>query len=563
MLTELVVRDLGVIEDLGLLLGPGMTALTGETGAGKTLLVGAIELLLGGRADPAFVRQGADEARVDGRFDSDGVETVLTRVVSRQGRSRAYVDGLPVTVSQLSEVGRSLVDLHGQHAHQTLLVAAAQRGALDDYGAVDRSALVAARQHVREINDRLVGLGGDERVRNREIDLLRFQVSELLAADLVDPDEDASLKDEEELLADAVAHQDAAVTAVAALHDDGGALDLIASAVSALQRRRPYEEFEQRLRSLAAELLEVSTDLRAEGERIDNDPTRQEHLRSRRQLLRDLQRKYGEDVAALIAFRNEAQLRLQELESHDQCARELEADRTAALAVVRSAADVVRVKREATVGPLASAVQRRLRDLAMPKARVHIETGSWRDDMGADEGGDVRFMLAANSGGELLPLSKVASGGELARSMLALRLALLEGRVALGGIPATLVFDEVDAGIGGTAAVAVGQALAELGRDRQVLVVTHLPQVAAQADAQMLVTKSDHETLTRTVVVTLDRDARVVELSRMLAGHPESSSGRLHAEELLDDAARRADPVVSTVSAIKRRVRAPRQTKAS
>lgn len=560
MLTELVVRDLGVIEDLGLLLGGGMTALTGETGAGKTLLVGAIELLLGGRADPTFVRQGAAEARVDGRFDSHGVETVLTRVVSRQGRSRAYVDGLPVTVTQLSEVGRSLVDLHGQHAHQTLLMAAAQRAALDDYGAVDRTALVAARQQVRDIDDRLVGLGGDERVRNREIDLLRFQVAELEAAELVDPDEDAGLKDEEELLADAVAHRDAAVAAVAALHDDGAALDLIAAAVTALQRRRPYEEYEQRLRSLAAELTEVVTDLRAAGERIDNDPARQQQLRSRRQLLRDLQRKYGEDVAALMTYRNDAQTRLQELESHEQRARELDSDRTAALAVVRTAADVVRAKREATSGPLANAVQRRLHDLAMPKARVHIETGSWHDEMGANEGGDVRFMLAANSGGDLLPLSKVASGGELARSMLALRLALLEGRVALGGIPATLVFDEVDAGIGGQAAVAVGQALAELGRDRQVLVVTHLPQVAAQADAQMLVTKSDHETLTRTAVMTLDRAARVVELSRMLAGHPESSSGRLHAEELLDEAARRAGP---TVSVRKRGGRAARRTKAS
>ncbi len=213
MLVELHVRDLGVIADLHLLLEAGMTALTGETGAGKTLLVEAIELLMGGRADAVLVRPGAEEARVEGRFVAGESETVLARAVPRNGRSRAYIDGRLATAAELTEVGRALVDLHGQHAHQSLLSPRTQRAALDRFAGVDLAPLQAARDRVKAIDEALAALGGDARARARELDLLRFQLAELDAAGLDDPDEDLALEAEEDTLADAAAHREAAEAA--------------------------------------------------------------------------------------------------------------------------------------------------------------------------------------------------------------------------------------------------------------------------------------------------------------------------------------------------------------
>src|SRR3954470_23392990 len=295
MLTELAVTDLGVIADVSLVLGPGMTALTGETGAGKTLLVTAIELLVGGRADSAVVRPGAKEARVDGRFeDADGNEVVLSRVVPADGRSRAYVDGRPAPVSALSELGGELVDLHGQHAHQSLLAPSTQRSALDAFGGVDLAPLRAARAEVARLDDALAALGGDPRARARELDLLRFQVEELDAADVDDPDEEGALQHEEPLLGDAEAARAAGAAAHAALVEDGGASDAIATALAAVTGRPAFTDLEHRLRSLAAEVTEAGADARTIGESVDDDPQCLAELQARRALLRDLRRKYGE-----------------------------------------------------------------------------------------------------------------------------------------------------------------------------------------------------------------------------------------------------------------------------
>jgi DNA repair protein RecN (Recombination protein N) len=303
MLLELAVTDLGVIADLSLVLSPGMTALTGETGAGKTLVVTAIELLVGGRADSTVVRPGADEARVEGRFvGADGDEVVLARVIPADGRSRAYVNGRLAPVAALAELGAALVDLHGQHAHQSLLATATQRAALDGYGGVDLGPLRDARARLTEIDAALAALGGDERARAREIDLLRFQVGELDAAGCTAPDEDEALAREEAVLADAAAHRESAAVAHAALVDDDGAADAIGLAIAAIAGRAPFDELEPRLRAVAAELAEVAADIRSAGEAIDEDPQRLDSLRGRRQLLRDLRRKYGETLADVIAF---------------------------------------------------------------------------------------------------------------------------------------------------------------------------------------------------------------------------------------------------------------------
>ena len=549
MLTELRVRDLGVIADVHLLFGEGMTALTGETGAGKTLLVEAIELLLGGRADPVLVRPGADEAWVEGRFVLGDDEVVLARAVPASGRSRAYVDGRLAPVAALGERGAELVDLHGQHAHQTLLSAVAQRAALDAFGDVDLRPLDEARGRVRAVDAQLATLGGDERARAREIDLLRFQVDEIDAARIESPNEDDRLREEEERLADATAHREAAVAAHAALTEEGGASDTIGVAVAAVSGRAPLRELEARLRALAAEADEAAADLRGAAELLEDDPERLAAVRARREQLHQLQRKYGDTLADVLAFAEEARARLEELESHDRRAAELDRERAVAVAAVAKAEKAVGAARRKAAPALAAAVEAHLRELAMPKARFEVVVGE------ADPGDAVTFRLGANAGEAALPLAKVASGGELARTMLACRLAL---RDAAAGGASTVVFDEVDAGIGGAAALAVGRSLAALAtppavlvresrnmwRDSrtrtalQVLVVTHLPQVAAFADSHIAVEKGERHGRTVAEARALDGPERVAELSRMLSGMPESDSAREHAAELLAGAAR-------------------------
>lgn len=530
MLTELRVRDLGVIADLTLVLAPGMTAVTGETGAGKTLVVEAIELLVGARADSVLVRPGAPEAWVEGRFVGDGpgdaTEVVLARAVPAEGgRSRAYVDGHLAPVSALADRGARLVDLHGQHSHQSLLSTSIQRHALDTFAAIDLAPLAQARAHLQEVEEALTAGGGDSRALAREVDLLRFQIGEIERAAVADPAEDEALAAEENRLADAGAHREAAAAAYEAISGEGGATDALAAAVASLAGRAPLAPLASRLRGLAAELADAASDVRAAVDALEDDPARLADVQTRRQQLRELRRKYGETLADVLAFATGARTRLDELESHDARVAQLEGERSRAQAAVEAAAASVAVARRAAAPRLAGAVEAHLADLGMSRARVEVRVGA------ADPGDEVTFLLAANPGDPALPLAKVASGGELARAMLAARLVLTTA-------PATLVFDEVDAGIGGQAAVAVGRALAALSARHQVLVVTHLPQVAAFADHQVAVVKELHDGRALARAVPLDEAGRVVELSRMLSGQPASSTARDHAEELLATASR-------------------------
>ncbi|MDQ6927928.1 MAG: DNA repair protein RecN [Actinomycetota bacterium] len=526
MLVELRVENLGVIDELGLVFEPGMTALTGETGAGKTLVVGAIELLVGGRADPVDVQTGAQEARIEGRFVAGDDEIVLARVVPRVGRSRAYVDGRLAAVGQLADTGRALVDLHGQHAHQSLLGAATQRAALDRFGRIDLRPLSEARLRLSSVDAEFERLGGDSRARVREIDLLRYQLAELSEACIEDPDEDERLEAEEDTLADADAHRAAGAVAYDALMGEGEASDALGRALGACGERQPFAAVVSTLSALAAELAEAATDLRAAVDEIPDDPARLDAVRARRRLLRDLTRKYGEQLSDVIKFETDTQARLAALEARDERLVALEAERDDARAAAERAATAVGRARRAAAPQLSKAVQGHLRQLAMPSARLEVTVGD-----GLLSGDDVAFLLGANPGQPALPLAKVASGGELARTMLAARLVLTEA-------PPTLIFDEVDAGVGGAAALAVGRALASLSTDHQVIVVTHLPQVAAFADNQVAVTKSEHGGKTRVEAAALRGHSRVVELSRMLSGQPTSATAQGHAEELLATASR-------------------------
>jgi DNA repair protein RecN (Recombination protein N) len=534
MLHELHIESMGVIETLDLVLSPGLTAFTGETGAGKTMLVEAINLLVGGRADPAIVRTGATEARVEGRFVVGDDEYIVARVIPIDGRSRAYVNGRLATAATLAELGAHTVDLHGQHAHQSLLATAAQRDALDRFCSTDLEPLRSARARLTEIDAALAALGGDQRSRAREIDLLRFQVGELANAAITAADEDDRLTAEEDVLADAAAHREAGQSALEALVDSGGdigpdhaATDSLGAAIRAIGGRAPFEEFGVRLNALAAELTEIGRELRALNERLEEDPQRLAEIRERRHLLRDMRRKYGDSLADVISFQVEAQERLAELESYDQRVAALEHERAGAVATERAAAVVVAKVRRAGASKLAVAVSEVVRSLAMPHAEVDITVGD------EPPGDDVTFLIAANPGLALLPLSRVASGGELARTMLALRLVLTEA-------PETLVFDEVDAGIGGTAATAVAESLARLGRRHQVMCVTHLAQVAALADTQIMVTKTvvdqvGPEATTTASARSVEGTERVDEIARMLSGDQAGDSARVHAADLLAD----------------------------
>jgi DNA repair protein RecN (Recombination protein N) len=579
MLTELQIANLGVIEHLRIDLGPGLTTLTGETGTGKTVLLGAISLLVGGRAEADLVRPGAQEARVDGRFwlpvsamptdlsgpglsgpglsgpgssvpgssvsgergdttgPSEVTEVVISRVVPRNGRSRAYINGHPVTVATLAQVTASHVDLHGQHAHQSLLNTQTQRAALDEFGGIDAGILAALRARLLASEARRAELGGDERARAREIDLLSFQISEIDEAQISDPDESGKLALEEEVLADARGHLEAGADALERLTGEGAARDLLAEMARTLGDRRPFHTAASRLQDLLAELDDLGAELRSVTELIEEDPQRMEQIRLRRQALRDLCRKYGDDLREVSRFREEAAERLRLLSDHEAQAELIDAEIAHEQVLLSQESARVRHAREIAAPELAAAVEQGLRSLAMPHARVEIRIAPPEVDPAGDR---VEFMLAANPGLESAPLHKVASGGELSRAMLALRLALRSapanvdhiGSIAELTSHSTLIFDEVDAGIGGAAAVAVADALRRLGALHQVLVVTHLAQVAAVAEQHLRVMKTSTDDSTVAVVEPVKGQVRVEEIARMLSGHHTAAAVR-HAKELL------------------------------
>jgi DNA repair protein RecN (Recombination protein N) len=528
MLVELSIENLGIIESSRLTFDSGFTAFTGETGAGKTMLVEAIGLVVGQRADVSVIRDGAEEARVEARFVTSGpdgdVETILCRVLHREGRSRAYINDRMATVATLAEVGQSLVDIHGQHAHQRLMSASVQRDSLDAFGKVDTSALREAREAVTQIDANLAALGGDEKSRVREIDLLTFQCEEIENAGLSRPDEDQALSREEDELGDVVRHQEALQKVSALLSDDGNAVDLLGQVSRSLSPISSMREVRERVENLLAELNDISHTVRGAAENSEENPERLEEIRLRRQALRDLVRKYGDTIADVMAFGAEARIRLNELLSYSERVQDLETSRVAALKVLHSRQLEVGRQRRKTAPGLAAAVEKRLRLLALPHATIQVSVG----DEATDPSGEaVSFMLAANPGSAPMPITKVASGGELARVMLALRLVLTTD-------PATMVFDEVDAGIGGAAAVAVAQALRELGNDHQVFAVTHLAQVAASAHSHIVVSKSVKSGKTYGRATKVLQEDRVGEIARMLSGGIADESALTHAQEILN-----------------------------
>jgi DNA repair protein RecN (Recombination protein N) len=428
------------------------------------------------------------------------------------------------SVGSLADLGARLVDLHGQHSHQSLLRQPAQREALDSFAKVDLSPVRAAESEVADLKARLAELGGDARQLAREADLLRYQIGEIEAARLSDPDEETGLEAEEAILSAADALRLAAENARDLLTersgDFDGATELLGRAAAELAPHAPLQDLAGRLRGLLSEASDVLDDLRNRSESYEADPARLAEVQARRRQLSELRRKYGDQLADVIAYLATCRHRLDDLSRGEERRREIEAELALSAARLSEAEEQVGDRRRAAAPRLAKEVAAHLKELAIPRGRLEIVVGPGKGD-------DVTWLFAANPGEAALPLERVASGGELARVMLGTRLVLSQA-------PPTLIFDEVDAGIGGEAALAVGRSLHALASaGHQVIVVTHLAQVAAFADSQIAVTKSVEGNRTVAAARPVEGAERLVELSRMLSGQPESHAARQHAEELL------------------------------
>ncbi|MGW2021639.1 DNA repair protein RecN [Streptomyces decoyicus] len=569
------IRSLGVIDDAVVELSPGFTAVTGETGAGKTMVVTSLGLLLGGRADPALVRIGAKSAVVEGRIsvgpqtpaavraeeagaELDDGALLISRTLSAEGRSRAHVGGRSVPVGLLAELADDLVAVHGQTDQQGLLRPARQRQALDRYAgdtvAVPLAKYTAAHRRLRAVATELDELTTRARERSQEADLLRFGLDEIAEAE-PQPGEDTELAAEAERLGHAEALASAATAAHAALagnpEDPEGidATTLVAGAHRALEAVRSHDQelsaLAERLGEIGILMADVAGELASYADGLDADPLRLAAVEERRAALNHLTRKYGQDITAVLAWSEESAGRLAELDGDDDRIGELAAERDALRAELGELAQTLTDARTASAQRFADAVTAELAELAMPHARVTVEirqTEVAEDADGIEVGGrtvaygpagadEVELLLAPHPGAPPRPIAKGASGGELSRVMLAVEV------VFAGSDPVpTYLFDEVDAGVGGKAAVEVGRRLARLAKSAQVVVVTHLPQVAAFADRQLLVAKTNDGSVTRSGVKVLEGEERVRELSRMLAGQEDSETARAHAEELLETA---------------------------
>jgi DNA repair protein RecN (Recombination protein N) len=545
VLRELHISGLGVIDDLDLDLDPGLNVLTGETGAGKTMVTVGLSLALGQRGSSSLVRPGSKSARVQARFDAplppaaeewaeDG-ELVLARGISAEGKSSVRIGGQIATVGALSALAPDLVEVHGQHSAQRLLQASAQTAFLDRFrGDTHLETLDEYRRiyrRLREIRTRLDELDALARSREREIDLLAYQVREIEAAGL-QPGEEGSLANEESRLGNAERLAELAGAAAAGLSDDGGGLDALRAAAAGLDQAAAMDpdtrELAERAASLAEEAGELARELRGYGERRQADPVRLDEIRQRLQVVKALERKYGEDEPAVLEFLDQARNRLQRLGSADDERLDLQAEAGERQSRVGDLAERLSSGRSVAAPELSAALERELHELGMAGASIQVSLDPL-DEPGPTGAEGVEMLFAGGPGQASLPLSRAASGGELSRAMLACRSVLAD----LDEVP-TLVFDEVDAGIGGRAGVAVGRRLARIAATRQVLVVTHLPQIASFADRHIRVLKRGGSA---TVGVLEDRE-RVEELSRMLSGLPGSDSAATHAEELLSEAGR-------------------------
>ena len=546
MLKELAVRNLAIVEHAELSLTSGLTCLTGETGAGKSILVDAISLLLGGKAGPEYLREGRD-AVIEAAFDvsrlpeikeklsaqgiEPGDEVIIRRVLS-PGRSKAYVNGSLVPVSALQDVGELLVDLHGQHEHQSLLRVDAHAGLLDAYCQLDGKAAECADAYrsLFEQRKRLEELRGQGRESAKRQDLLRYQRDEIDQAGL-DPSEEESLGMERGRLLHADRLKALSEAAVEGLKDsEASALALVGAAGKAAQDISSllggWEECGRFLESASVSITEACAMLRELSASLDADPERLSEVEARLDLIGRLKKKYGETVAEILRYGDEVDKELSSIEDIDGEAASIEAGIKASESRLAEVAGLLSAGRRKGACALSKKIEAELAGLGMQKAKFQAALTPLPEPgpRGAEK---VEFLFSANPGEPPRPLSKIASGGELSRVMLAVKVILADA----DRVP-TLIFDEVDTGVGGNTAVALGKKLREAAAGRQVLCITHLPQVASFAGEQFMVEKSVAGGQTAVSVRKLGKDERVREIARMLGGEG-SKAASAHAEELV------------------------------
>jgi DNA repair protein RecN (Recombination protein N) len=558
MLTRLQIRDFAIVDQIAVEFGAGMTVLTGETGAGKSILVDAVGLVLGERGSSQLVRAGAARAEFSAEFDVSALPAVgawlaeqalddedaclLRRVINADGRSRAFVNGNAVTMQQLKSLGEMLLDIHGQHFHQSLGRRAVQRELLDHYGELDalRGDTEAAFGVWQALRDRLERLRADDAGRASRIDLLRFQLQELDALNAT-PGEPAELQSERQRLRHSGALAEGVSRALAGLteDDDANVVALLAAAARSLEALVEYDDS----LSAALELIEsagiqageAGDALQRYAETIDTDPVHRDWVEDRIAAYLALARKHRVSPDELAEHASKLRAELDELDHAEERGKELDAELAAARADYDGLAGRLSDARSAAAVDFSAAVSEAMNGLGMPGGvfEIRIERRAAEDPRayGID---DIEFLISANPGQPPLPLSTVASGGELSRMSLAIQVIASDG----SSIP-TMIFDEVDSGVGGQVAEMVGRRLHQLGESRQVFCVTHLPQVAALADQHLRVSKVSDGKATRTNVDELGRDERIDELARMLGGVEITQKTIEHAAEMLAGAARR------------------------
>lgn len=560
MIEEISIRDLGVIASARLPLSPGFTALTGETGAGKTMVVTALGLLLGERADAAAIRADSDQASVEGRWvidpksavadrvrdaggDLDEGELLLVRTVSREGRSRAVVGGRSAPVGVLTELGDQLVVVHGQSEQIRLKSSTAQRNALDRFAGAELATVLGQYQGVfrrwQAAQGELDVLVAESDLRSREADELRVAIEEIEAAE-VRRGEDIELTERADRLANLEGLRLAAEGAHAVLSADAAdeGSDVVAQLAAAYRGLERVAEHDAQLASIAEALAaasitlgEISTDLSGYLASLDSDGSRElEQVEERRSLLATLVRKHGVTLDDVVDVLDTGSQRLLELDNDssriDGLRAQVEADQTELISLATQVSDV----RSSSAARLAAEVTSELAHLAMANAEI-VVTVEDRSDYSLSGKDEVSILLRPHPGAPPRPLGKGASGGELSRVMLAIEV------VIAGNDPVpTFIFDEVDAGVGGAAAIEIGKRLAQLSRTAQVIVVTHLAQVAAFADNHLSVIKGDDGSVTASSVHKLEGEARIAEMARLLSGLPDSESGLAHARELIQTA---------------------------
>ena len=550
MLLSLSIRNFAIIDRLDLDFERGLNVLTGETGAGKSIIMGALSVILGGRAGSEMVRGGAERASVDAvfdlshspemlqaveamGFDADEERLLLSREIQGGGKSAAKVGGRPAAAAQLREIGDWLVDLHGQHEHQSLLAVPRHLDMLDEWGGGEvlslRGRVGTVFNRLRSLEQERAALETDARERARLADLYRFQVEEITAANLTEGEEE-ELKAESRRLANAQKLAESAESAASGLAGDGGVTESLSAVARALQ---DAAELDPSLNPIAESvsaamygLEEAARDLGNYKDSIEHDPARLQEIEERLDTIANLKRKYGDTVSEVIVFGADAAEKLQSLERSEERGGELDAEIASARDEMESLNGQLSTRRKKLGKEFAESVMAELGELAMERTRfeVRIEPGE-PTPKGADR---VEFMIAPNPGEPLRPLAKIASGGEISRVMLAIKSAMARQ----DPLP-TMVFDEIDVGVGGRTASVIADKLARLSESAQILCITHLPQIASRADAHYQIQKRVKAGRTAVVVTPLLNGDRVEELARMLGGADLTDTALQHAREML------------------------------